>query len=185
MNRYKELIGFAKPRYALHILGILLLFVGILMSIMTFLSQEWSYFACGILITLFMGVGCIAAGVSAHIKFRKKIKLIDEQGMGDILLNDFNNAGRAFSGALVVGDEFLIGKRTGNVLHYSEIVRIYQFIPEQQLIAEKRYIKAETASARNLLLSDIPSDGRGAQELNGVIQYVTAKNPSIQVGFIG
>lgn len=182
MKSYKKLIRYAKPRYYLHRISILFIFAGALMVAVGF-QNDWSNFICGILIVLLLGGGCMTAGIWQHRQFRKKLQSIEQSGRGESLLNDFENAGRAFSGSLILGDEFVIGKRTGNILTYGEIDRIYQFIPEHQ--ERHRYLNVDTQSSRKLMLCSIPLGSMGDSELNSVIGYVTAKNPNIQVGFIG
>ncbi len=185
VGQYKELIHFARPKYTYFVLAAALIIIGVAMAYETLLVSDWFYFTVGIFVFALCVALLLSLAIEQHYSFRKKIADINSFGRGKAMLSDFNNAGRAFSGRLILGDEFVIAKRTGNICYYGEITRIYQYIPENQIIGERRYIKVDTAAKKGLMLCKIPSNGKGDNELNNVIGFVTSKNPDIQVGFVG
>ena len=79
-----------------------------------------------------------------------------------------------------------MGKHSGVIRDYAEIVRIYQFIPSNNYIGkEPRFLKIETATERDITLCAIAGRGKSDKELSKVIDFVLSRNDKVQVGFIG
>ena len=131
---FKQLIRYTKPRYWYHLGGIILVVFGIMFTIEQYQNGKFFCVFMGVFFTLFIGIGCIALGIYKHYSYRKKLQYIKNEDMHGRLLYDFQQGNKAFNGKLILGSTFLIGKHSGIIRDYGEIVRIYQFIPSNNYI---------------------------------------------------
>ncbi|MBQ7522893.1 MAG: hypothetical protein IJU14_08480 [Clostridia bacterium] len=185
-NVFRQLIRYIKPKYWYHLGGIALVIFGIMFTVEQYQIRNFFYLFMGILFTLLIGVGCIAIGIYKHYSYRKKLQYIKNEDRQTRLLYDFQQGNKAFNGKLILGSTFVMGKHSGIIREYAEIVRIYQFIPSNNYIGkEPRFLKIETATERDITLCAIDGKGKSDKELATVIDFVLSKNDKVQVGFIG
>ncbi len=185
-NEYKKLIHYTNPRRHYLIGGILMTIVGAVVTYGSFISGDPVGIVAGVIFTLLLGITLIALSVSQRHKYKKKLESIMDSSKSARLLADFQNGKRAFGDKLILGDVYIMGKRSGVIREYGELVRIYQWIPNNVCIGkEPRYLSVETAFERKLDLCAIPGRGKDDEELKRVIETVTSKNNGIAVGFIG
>ncbi len=184
---FRQLIRYTKPKHWYHLGGILLVIFGIMFTVQEYQIRKFFYVFIGIIFTLLIGGGCIAVGIYRHYFYRKKLQCIKKgEKKQSQLLYDFQQGNRAFNGRLILGSTFLMGKHSGIIRDYAEIVRIYQFIPTNNYIGkEPRFLKIETATEQDITLCAIDGKGKSDRELSRVIDFVLSKNDKVQVGFIG
>ena len=140
-----------------------------------------------LIITIVSGIvmfGLIFAYVSQDYLFAvKKIKVIEKQGNMPVLLYDFKNGGPAFNDCLRVGGRYLIGKKTGTIVSYDEISRIYQYVHQTYFVEDSRMLKVKTTNGKTYSLCQLPLNGQANDEVNHVISYILSVNGNVQVGY--
>ena len=109
------------------------------------------------------------------------------QGTLDVLESDFAASQSAFDGALRVGDAFLFGKKTGTIVSYDQIRKIYVYIHKTNGAEDRRALRIETADGKTHDLCNLPVQNlfhKGDHpDLMKVISLVVFKNPSVKVGY--
>lgn len=184
-QEFKDLKKYAKPSHALAVLGAFFVIIGLFVVVMGLTTDSYDsteYIVTGI-IGVLLGVLFIYLGIRDNKKFDKKLKEIEENGGMPILLNDFKTGGRAFKNSLIVGQTFLIGKKSGTIVTYNEIVQIYQYVHSTNFVEDSRTLKVKTIQNSVLDLCSIPLRGKGNDELEQVINYILSKNPNVKVGY--
>ena len=129
------------------------------------------------------GAAMTIAHFVGRAKFDKLLAKIEENNGMQILLNDFEKAGKAFGDLVILGDVFIIGKRTSMIVSYGEITRVYQYIHSTNGVEDTRILKANLAEGRTVDLCRLPLRGKADDELNQVCRYICSKNPNIIVGY--
>lgn len=140
-----------------------------------------------LIITIVSGIvmfGLIFAYVSQdYLIYIKKMKIIEQQGNMPVLLFDFKNGGPAFNDYLRVGGRYLIGKKTGTMVSYDEIARIYQYVHQTNFVEDSRMLKVKTTNGKTYSLCRLPLKGKADDEVNHVISYILSVNGNVQVGY--
>ena len=186
-STYINFLRYAKPMPAMYWLGALCGAIGA----GTIIYQKVSYNHIDevgttvLVIMLIVGMLFVIMGTSRSSNFRMSMRNIRIRHRENELLYDFENAGRAFSDRVILGDSFIIGRGTGAVVPYSEIRRVYQYIHTYNGIEDKRILRAELTNGRKIDLCTLPHNGVGNEELNNVMNYMRAVNPRIQLGYNG
>lgn len=133
-------------------------------------------------VTLIMGIFLAAWELAFIFQVKKSLSLVDKNGDMQILLDDFKNGIQFFKGSLILGQRFIIGKNSGNVLYYSEIIRIYQYIHKTNFVEDMRVLKAVNNKRNVINICALPLRGKGDSELTIAINHILSKNPNVKVG---
>ncbi len=185
-NDIKELKKFIRPSPAIFIVGAVFILIGIIIlavSIPAKVENKEVVIVIGSVIFV-IGIITAAAGISIMKKADKRLAEIDANGGTQILLNDFRTGGKAFKNLLILGQTFLIGKNTGTVITYSDIIQIYQYVHKTNYVEDSRILKAVIVPDRKVVdLCRIPLGGKGDDELRQVIGFILSKNENIKVGY--
>ena len=121
--------------------------------------------------------------IISDIKLRRRIAQAEKNGEALILQNDFKNAERAFGGALVLGDVFVIAKDSGNILTYKELQKM-QSMSEDNGGIRNYTIYVQTPSRRKMRLCRVDRRMIDPNEPNAVYDYMMSKNPELRPGQI-
>lgn len=163
-EKKKKLRKFVKPHHEEYIGGIWFIVIGITGVVFGIMEHDYQTTFLSLLFAILLGGGILYSGISATLKYRKKIQHIEDSSALEILMDDFENGSRAFKDSLILGKVFLIGKRMGTIVSYNEIVRIYQYIEKTNGVESKRTIKIETADNRKLDLCKLKRWGKSDDE---------------------
>ncbi len=183
-RRKNALIKYARKSLALMVAGIIFIAFTVILSVCFIVAGAFSkelIIAAGVM--LLMGGLLMAVYFVSLSKLNKNIAKIEMNNGLEILLNDFENAGRAFNDRVVLGDVFIIGKNTGVIVSYGEITRIYQYIHSTNGVEDTRMLKANLAEGRTVDLCALQLRGKSDDELNQVCAYICSKNPDVRVGY--
>lgn len=134
-----------------------------------------------IVAVIFLLVGVILQLDSA--KTDKKIKSIEEQGNLPILLNDFKTGRQELKDFVRLGRTYIIGKRTGTIVSYGEVARVYQYIHKTNFVEDARTLKVDTTDGKSHTLCNLPLRGKADDEVVRIISYMLSVNSNIQVGY--
>ena len=99
-----------------------------------------------------------------------------------MLINDFQKAGRAFDGTLILGDKFIIAKDSGSVYSYDEITRMYQVIVTTSGVEIQRKLYIYDRNNKKIRLCAIRKNHYHSEEMQGIYSYVISKNNNIRFG---
>ena len=89
-------------------------------------------------------------------RFKRNIRRIKKNGKYQLLLDDFKNGKRIFSGELIVGDTFLIGRTHGMIVSYDD----------------EGYIMRSSTSKRDVRTNDTQHDSNDLMYKNGKHNYL-------------
>ncbi len=130
-----------------------------------------------------MGIFTLVRMLVFNIRLNKRISELLESADARILVNDFQKAGRAFRGTVILGDKFIIPKDSGNIVAYTDFDRIYYMTNTYRgrKMSSSVYIR-NTGSGKKLVLCTIPQKIFNDAEMQGVISYMTSKNPKLTYG---
>ena len=188
-KRIKSLKKYIKPSNSLTALGVWFAFLGVSLLIHEIVAGiendgiEFEGFWIAVIFTLFAFL-LIELGITGNKRLKKLYTDIEESGGLPLLLDDFENGGKAFKNKLVLGQRFLIGKNTGVVIAYSDIGRIYQEIHKTNYIEDSRTLKILSVKTNRYYdLCKIPLKGKADDEVQQVIEYIVSMNPNIRVGY--
>lgn len=101
------------------------------------------------------------------------------------LLDDFEKGGKAFKESIILGQQNIYGKRSGEIIPYGSISRMYQYIEKDALFENDRKLCLELKNGKTVKIGMIPLKGRGNEELRQVFDYICFKNGDIKVGYTG
>lgn len=185
-NDIKDLKKFIRPSPAIFIVGTIWGLIGIIILIVSIfenIGEDSTMIIVGA-VMLVMGIIIAVSGIYILKKADKRLAEIYSKGSTQILLNDFRTGGKAFKDLLILGQTFLIGKHTGTVITYSNIIQIYQYVHKTNYVEDSRILKAVIAPDRKVVdLCRIPLSGKGDDELRQVIGFIVSKNENIKVGY--
>lgn len=179
----KKLKKFIRPPHKEYVLAALMTLIGAFCILgateVGDSNKETIAYLIGIGIIVLLGGGSILEGVLKARRWKKRLKQIEKNGAIHELLSDFENGGKAFNNSLILGRSFLIGKKTGAVFTYSEIVKIYQLIHFTNGIEDKRMLKIDTAEKKGIDLCRVPLGDKADEEIQRIIGYITSVNNGV------
>lgn len=181
MDSRKKFIKFIKPSPKAYIWGIALIIVGAAALGLCMFDGDMQLGIIMFCIALVMGLILIAFGVMQSSKFKKYIAEVDKKEDMPDILDDFETGKVIFDGALIVGRYFLISKRSGAAVEYSEIEKLYQLVKGGGS-SSKRIIQIKTVDKKKLTLCRIPLHGsKYSEELGKLLGLITARNKNLSL----
>lgn len=177
-----KLEKYIKPSPKQYVFGIILMIAGaaalaveIVMFDQLMLGIVWLGFGV-ILGSIFIAVGAIKGSL-----FKKRMDELDKKGDLPDVLYDFQTGKPMFNGSLILEKYFLISKKSGDVVEYCDIEKLYQLVKGNGSNA-KRIIQIRTVDKKKINLCKIPVSGsKVGEELGKVLGLITAKNRNIQL----
>ena len=124
-----------------------------------------------------------AAGYYIIVSTPKRIiRRLEEEGELSNVIMDFQEGEKLFGDAVRVGNKYIIGKGTKNIVDYKDIQQIYQYIHKTNHFEDYRSLRAYTNDGTKDICQ-LPSNGAGEQTVRQLIMYICTKNPNIKVGY--
>lgn len=185
-NEMKELKKFIRPSSGIFVMGGILSAIAllILISSISYDEDDKMYMVVLGAVMLLIGAILIFSGIHSLNKVTKKLAEIDSNGGTQFLINDFKSGGKAFKDALILGQTFLIGKHTGTIITYNDILQIYQYVHKTNFVEDTRILKVVLAQNRKTVdLCPLPLRGKADNEAAQVINYILSRNPNVKVGY--
>lgn len=124
---------------------------------------------------------CIWFYFGRTMALNKKLAAVDASSESLILMNDFQNAGRAFNGRVIMGDRFIIPKDGGYIYSYDEIERIWQVTQSTNGIEMFRNFYIVDKNGKKRLFFAISRQYYNREEYQSVIGFMLSKNPNIKL----
>ncbi|MCF0135565.1 MAG: hypothetical protein HUJ69_03990 [Lachnospiraceae bacterium] len=118
------------------------------------------------------------------VRLKKRLDAMEMRG--DLLraYMDFKMAQPAFGGKLLVGNEYLFGKKVGGIIPYWEISKVYQYIHRTNFVEDNRLLKAVLPDGKKAVdVCKLPRRGKGDAELAHIIEFIQSRNPAVHVGY--
>lgn len=116
-------------------------------------------------------------------EMNKRLNELEQQGKLSYLYADFEHGSRAFNDRLRMGENFLIGNKTGTVVTFGEITRIYKYVHSTNGIKDNQIMKIVTVNNTTRDLCNLSTWFSDENEEMQVVQYVLSKNPNVRVGY--
>ena len=166
---------FMKPGIGLIIVGAIFLLVGIACAIGAF---SWP-----VLFVVGMGGVILFVGIKSQTDFNNYIRQLTDSGEIDQVLADFNGGRRMLKDSLILGNTYLIGKKQGTVVRYSEIRQLYQHITKRNFVESSRKLVYVSADGKVHDLVDLPLRDKAKDEVIQIMVIVQSKNPNVKLGY--
>ena len=129
------------------------------------------------------GIAMIAIMVYVNVNLKNRINELMESADARIVINDFQKAGRAFKGTLILGDKFIIPKGSGNIVAYTDFDKLHQVRNTYNGIDMNMTVFVRRAdTGKKITLCIIPKKIYNEAEMQGVISFMISKNPKLTFG---
>ena len=167
------------------ILSIILLIVGVtdISDILDMLRNEGSMLGkiliCVVVLLPVFGIAQYCFNVLAP---KRIIRRLEGEGELSNVIMDFQKGEKLFGDAVRVGNKYIIGKGTKDIVAYKDIKQIYQYIHKTNHFEDYRTLRAYT-DIETIDICQLPRNGAGEQTVRQLIMYICAKNPNIKVGY--
>ena len=117
----------------------------------------------------------------------KLIEQYEAQYGADVLSKDFSAAHSLLNDKIRLGDDWLYGRKTGTLVRYEQIKKIYIYIHRTNGAEDRRALKIETADGKARELCLIPTTGfvnkQNHPDVETVIKVLLIKNPNVHIGY--
>ena len=113
---------------------------------------------------------------------KRIIRRLEGEGELSNVIMDFQKGEKLFGDAVRVGNKYIIGKGTKDIVAYKDIKQIYQYIHKTNHFEDYRTLRAYT-DIETIDICQLPRNGAGEQTVRQLIMYICAKNPNIKVGY--
>ncbi len=181
MESRKSFEQYIKPSLKATVFGILVMIAGGGAFALELINHRASFGVIWLAFGLGIGSLLIVYDSLKTKKFKKTLEQFEKNGDIDDIMYDFENGRKMFNGALILGQYFLISKKSGTVVEYSEVDKLYQLVKGTGERA-KRIIQIRTTDKKKINLCKIPVSGsKTSEELGKVLGYITAKNRNISL----
>lgn len=113
---------------------------------------------------------------------KRIIRRLEEEGELSNVIMDFQEGEKLFGDAVRVGNKYIIGKGTKDIVAYKDIKQIYQYIHKTNYFEDYRSLRVCTDDGTKDICQ-LARNGAGEQTVRQLIMYICAKNPNIKVGY--
>ena len=183
-NSISTVKKYITPSYSTVVVGIIISVLSILWFVISAITIDMDRTKEIIIgsVTLIMGLFLTSWELAFIHQANKSLSIIENNGEMQILLNDFKNGSQYFKGSLILGQKFVIGKNSGTVLAYTDVVRIYQYVHKTNFFEDMRVFKAVNNKRNVINVCPLPLRGKGDCEFNTAANIILSKNPNVKVG---
>ena len=134
---------------------------------------------CVVVLLPVFGIAQYCLVVSAP---KRIIRRLEEEGELSNVIMDFQKGEKLFRDAVRVGNKYIIGKGTKDIVAYKDIKQIYQYIHKTNYFEDYRSLRVCTDDGTKDICQ-LPRNGAGEQTVRQLIMYICTKNPNIKVGY--
>lgn len=113
---------------------------------------------------------------------KRIIRRLEGEGELSNVIMDFQKGEKLFGDAVRVGNKYIIGKGTKDIVAYKDIKQIYQYIHKTNYFEDYRSLRVCTDDGTKDICQ-LPRNGAGEQTVRQLIMYICTKNPNIKVGY--
>ena len=166
--------------------GIFILIFGIFFAAISVYALTAAVTISSLLMCIFgvlLGVFLIIVYFVDEKNYKKQINDVMSGSKKTTLIADFESGTHAFNDKLIVGQNWLIGNRTGLFIEYSEIRQIYQTIHKTNGIEDGREITVVDENGKRKTLCRLKMRGKSNSELESFFDFLHQRNPNIVIGF--
>ena len=169
-KKYMTPYGLGKKILSAVLLGYLLLFGGIMIS-----EGEMSW-----PVLLIFGVGFLLSLIPLF-KANSFIKQMETENTA-LIEADFARAYPFVKGKVRLGEYYVYGKNNGNLVKYSDIVQIYQYIHSTNGFEDQRQLKYVAPDGKTRTLCKLRLRGKSDSEVRDILTIILRKNPNVKIG---
>ncbi len=135
---------------------------------------------------IFLGVIAVLNSISTITglsHFNEIIRQATENGSIDQIVREFQSATPFADGALRLGSRHVFGKRSGNILEYGDITKVYQYIHKTNFAEDRRELRVETKDSKVISLCKLSLRGKSDETLMVILRVMLSHNPAIKIGY--
>lgn len=164
---------YLQPSSILAVVGVIVLIFGIVTVI-----EGW----IGL---LFLAVGGLLVwlGISNIKDFHKILNDLTQSGQIQYVIEDFSGSVSMIKDYIRVGKRYLFGKKSGLIVAYGDIKKIYQHIHKTNGIEDRRELRYVDIHGRTHTLCSLLIRDKSKDELIQLLNIILQKNPNVQIGY--
>ena len=120
-------------------------------------------------------------GVVEKIRLSKQIKTLEQSGQLKNVLYDFEFAQPMYNGGVMLGKNYIFGKKCTAIVHYSEIERMYIYMHTSKSMTDQRILKAQLKNGRHVKLCYLQLHKHNTEDEQAVIEAILRHNSFIML----
>lgn len=162
-------------------------------SLLIFVSIPLFFISLALLTFYFyISILCMALGVFFIIlsirkrdeKFDKVLEQYEKDSVFEEMKHDFKN-GWHMTDQIVLGETYILGKRSGGIFKYSEITQIYQTVHKTNGVTNGRSFTAVVNGREEpvTLCALNPGNKKSAEMVKQLMAIIMSKNPNLSLGY--
>ncbi|MBR6570181.1 MAG: hypothetical protein IKK75_06965 [Clostridia bacterium] len=142
----------------------------------------------GLMLAMFgIAAICLIVFFVGKSNLNKLIEQYESQYGADVLMKDFSSAHSLLADKIRLGDGWLYGSKTGTVIRYEQIRKIYIYIHKTNGVEDRRALKIVTSDGKTRELCLLPTTGfvnkQNHPDVETVIKVLLIKNPNVHIGY--
>ena len=169
-KKYMTPYGLGSRILTIVFLGYLLLFGGIMMSEG---EMAWP--------VLLIYVGGFLLSLIPLFKASSFFKKVETENTA-LIEADFARAYPFVKGKVRLGEYYVYGKYSGNLVKYSDIVQVYQYIHRTNGFEDQRQLKYVDPNGKTRTLCKLRLKGKSDSEVRDILTIILRKNPNVKIG---
>ena len=135
------------------------------------------------LIFLGFGILLLCMGVFIRSKVRKQLDALEESGELPAILADFSQSYSLVDGKVRLGQRYVFGRKTGALVRYEDIQKIYQYIQRYMFIETYRDLRYVNPKGKVKSLCQLKRGKKSQDDVLKIMGFIQKKNPSVHLGY--
>ena len=180
-QREKDLKKYIAPGWASYIA------VGLFAALILVALIRGTLFKSDSIPILFVfGILAVVCSLLPILKIQRAKKAIQREfseNRGDTLLEDFSKATGYCHDAIRVGEAYLFGRKTAQIMRYEDLKQVYQYIHKTNFVEDARKLRAVTQEGKTVDLCNLKTGNKDTQDRANVIACILNANPNVKIGY--
>ena len=176
MTGLDELKKFIRPSYFYLYTSAVFLFIGLFFGIAT--KQI-------VMLLIFGGIAVLNSitTISAIRGYNDLFRRYTDDGSIDRIVKEFQSAQPFAEGRLRMGPYHIFGQKSGTILEYRDIAKVYQYIRKTNFAEDRRELRVVTAGGKTVTLCRLLTGGKSDKTVTEALAVMLAQNPGIRIGY--
>ncbi len=123
--------------------------------------------------------------VTPVAEFKRYLIKLEEDGELEQALEDFTYGTTYQYGNVICGKTFMMYKKSGTLIKYTDLVKVYQRIERSKLVLANKALIGQTKDNKTVILATFTgsSNAEAEVEMADVVKEIRKRNFGIKIGF--
>lgn len=122
-------------------------------------------------------------GISKQNKFNKTFDGYVSSGQINYILADFSSSLPLVNFNIRMGQNYVYGKGSGQIVPYHDIRKIYQHVHRTNFVEDRRELHYVNSQGKVNTLCALQLRNKSQDDLVRIVAIVQAKNPTVHIGY--